>query len=380
MNSLFEIATTAALRWTIGLAVTVGLSACASRPGAETLIVRQELSKPYQAITVITVTDRQRDPTGVGYTAARSSQLQFERFTVAVPATHKGAGEAQPKMQANSHQKYTVIGRKQIAFKDINLGSDTLIYVHGYNYSFQESLFQVAKVAYDGKLSETPILFSWPSEGSVTGYVADKDAATYARDDLAKLLRDLKKPRAKSRVTLFGHSMGAWLVVEALRQLRISGQGDVLYRIDQVVLAAPDIDVDLFKRQVEKIRPLARPMIVLNSTDDRALAVSGRVAGARARVGALDATDASVQKIIADGIINIVDLSTLPAPDRTNHNRFIELINALAGSEIGRYTFLENSLSKWYKKREHLDNHTTDRRVHNVELSYCARTRLQTFC
>lgn len=330
MNSLFEIATTAALRWTIGLAVTVGLSACASRPGAETLIVRQELSKPYQAITVITVTDRQRDPTGVGYTAARSSQLQFERFTVAVPATHKGAGEAQPKMQANSHQKYTVIGRKQIAFKDINLGSDTLIYVHGYNYSFQESLFQAAKVAYDGKLSETPILFSWPSEGSVTGYVADKDAATYARDDLAKLLRDLKKPRTKSRVTLFGHSMGAWLVVEALRQLRISGQDDVLHRIDQVVLAAPDIDIDLFKRQVETIGPLARPMIVLNSTDDRALAVSGRIGGSRARLGSIDKGNAEIQELLINKRIEIVNLSDFRSSDKTKHNRFLILVNIIS--------------------------------------------------
>ncbi|WP_198027504.1 alpha/beta fold hydrolase [Aquamicrobium defluvii] len=346
MNSLFEFATTAALRWTIGLAVVVGLSACASRPGTETLIVRQEPSKPYQAITVITATDRQRDPTGVGYTAARSSRLQFERFTVAVPVTHKSPDEARSQIQTDPLKKYTVMGRQDITFKDINADKDILIYVHGYNYSFQESLFQAAKVASDGKLSEMPILFSWPSEGSVTGYVADKDAATYARDDLVQLLQDLKKRRTKSRVTLFGHSMGAWLVVEGLRQLKISGQEDVLQRIDQVVLAAPDIDVDLFKRQVDTIGPLARPMIVLSSTDDRALVISSRMGGSRTRIGSLDAADASVQKMIAGDIVKIVDLSALPAPDRTNHNRFIELINALAGSEIGRSTSLMGSLNK----------------------------------
>ncbi len=352
MNSLFEFATTAALRWTIGLAVAVGLSACASRPGTETLIVRQEPSKPYQAITVITATDRQRDPTGVGYTAARSSRLQFERFTVAVPVTHKSPGEARSQIQTDPLRKYTVMGRQDITFNGINADKDILIYVHGYNYSFQESLFQAAKVASDGKLSEMPILFSWPSEGSVTGYVADKDAATYARDDLVKLLRDLKRHRAKSHVTLFGHSMGAWLVVEALRQLKISSQDDVLHRINQVVLAAPDIDVDLFKRQVDTIGPLARPMIVLNSTDDRALAISSRIGGSRVRIGSIDEANAAVQKMIADGAIEIVNLSALPAPDRTNHNRFIELINALSGSEVRRNAFLEGSLSKGYKRHQ----------------------------
>ncbi len=244
------------------------------------------------------------------------------------------------------------MGREPIVAKDIDLANDILIYVHGYNYSFQESLFQVAKVVADGKLAETPILFSWPSEGSVTGYVADKDAATYARDDLVKLLRDLKRHRAKSHVTLFGHSMGAWLVVEALRQLKISSQDDVLHRINQVVLAAPDIDVDLFKRQVDTIGPLARPMIVLNSTDDRALAISSRIGGSRVRIGSIDEANAAVQKMIADGAIEIVNLSALPAPDRTNHNRFIELINALSGSEVRRNAFLEGSLSKGYKRHQ----------------------------
>ncbi len=352
MDNLFRIAVAGARQWPFCFVVAVGLSACAARPGADTLTVRHEAPKPYQEITVITATDRQRDATGVGYTAARSPQLRLERFTVAIPGAHKEPDKAQPQMQANSHQRYTVMGREPIVAKDIDLANDILIYVHGYNYSFQESLFQVAKVVADGKLAETPILFSWPSEGSVTGYVADKDAATYARDDLVKLLRDLKRHRAKSHVTLFGHSMGAWLVVEALRQLKISSQDDVLHRINQVVLAAPDIDVDLFKRQVDTIGPLARPMIVLNSTDDRALAISSRIGGSRVRIGSIDEANAAVQKMIADGAIEIVNLSALPAPDRTNHNRFIELINALSGSEVRGNAFLEGSLSKGYKRHQ----------------------------
>lgn len=345
MNSLFKFATTAALRWTIGLAVAVGLSACASRPGTETLIVRPEPSKPYQAITVITATDRQRDPAGIGYTAARSSQLQFERFTVAVPASHKNPGEARSQMQTDPLKKYTVLGRQDIIFKDINADKDILIYVHGYNYSFQESLFQAAKVASDGKLSEMPILFSWPSEGSVTGYVADKDAAIYARDDLVQLLQDLKKRRTKSRVTLFGHSMGAWLVVEALRQLKISGQDDVLQRIDQVVLAAPDIDVDLFKRQVDTIGPLVRPMIVLNSTDDRALAISSRIGGSRVRIGSIDKGSVDIQELLISKKIEIVDLSKYGSPDETRHNRFSILINIISVINSDKIKFIRDKYS-----------------------------------
>lgn len=330
MNNRVEIVVSRAMCWTIWSVVVVGLSACATRPGIDTLTVKHEVSKPYQEIAVITATDRQRDPTGIGYTAARSPRLQFERFAMAIPAAQKVPDRAPPQMEVALTSKYTVMKREPITAKDLNPNNNTLIYVHGYNYSFQESLLQITKIAADGKLAETPILFSWPSEGSVTGYVSDKDAAAYARDDLVKLLHDLKKHFTKSRITLFGHSMGAWIVVEALRQLKISGRDDVLQRLSQVVLAAPDIDVDLFKRQVKTIGSLAQPIIVLNSTDDRALAISSRIGGSRARLGLIGKDDAAIQELVSSKKIEIVDLSMLNAPDRTRHNRFVRLVEILA--------------------------------------------------
>jgi esterase/lipase superfamily enzyme len=295
-------------------------------------------------VTVITATDRQRDPAGIGYTARRSPRLQFERFTLAMPPGRKELGKAQPQMPASFAQTYPIAKRETLTSKDINIADDALIYVHGYNYSFQESLFQLAEVVADGELREVPLLFSWPSEGSLTGYVADKDAATYARDDLVELLGHLKSRRSNENITLFGHSMGAWLVVEVLRQLKLSRHDDALRRINQVVLAAPDIDIDLFKRQIETIGPLARPIIVLNSTDDRALAISRRIGGFRVRMGSIGEDNAAVQEMIAKKAIRVIDLSMLPAPDRANHNRFIKLAEILSRSERRRKTLLENGL------------------------------------
>ena len=59
---------------------------------------------------------------------------------------------------------------------------EVAIFVHGYNYNFQESLFRMAQLVADGGNDVSPILFAWPSEGTVTGYVADKEAVTYSRD------------------------------------------------------------------------------------------------------------------------------------------------------------------------------------------------------
>lgn len=336
MNNLVDKSLAGTIRRMIWPIVMISVSACAGRPGADALTVRHEISEPYRTVTIITATDRQQDRAGIGYTTERSPRLRLERFTIAIPEAHMRRGNARPQLQTDPTQTYTITAREVITPKNIDKNNDTLIYVHGYNFSFQESLFQLATITTHGKLKETPILFSWPSEGSVTGYVADKNAAMYARDDLVKLLDDLMKSRARGNITLFGHSMGAWLVIESLRQLRLSGRDDVLRRIDQVVLAAPDIDVDLFKRQVETIGTLKRPIIVLNSTDDRALAISSRIGGSRARIGSIGKENVAVQELIASKKIELIDLSTLPTPDKTNHNRFIKLVELLSRSDNRR--------------------------------------------
>lgn len=315
------------------LFVVAGLGGCAARPGVETLVAKQSPVGSYQTVTVVTATDRQRDVTGVGYTAKRSATLQFERFTVATPEKANVQSKDSRELKPIWPKKYVVTRREPVTTEDMNAKNNALIYVHGYNYTFQESLFQLSSVVADGRLTEVPILFSWPSDGTVTGYIADKDAAAFARDDLVQLLETLKKLKPEGNVTLFGHSMGAWIVVEALRQLKLSNRDDVLRHVDQVVLAAPDIDVDLFKRQINTIGRLNKPILVLSATDDRALTISSRIGGARARIGMVNQNDPAVQELITDGAIKIVDLSALPAPDRTNHNRFIRLVNVLSNTE-----------------------------------------------
>jgi len=118
--------------------------------------------------------------------------------------------------------------------------------------------------------------------------------------------------------------MGGWLAMEALRQLRLSGEGEVLDRL-KVILAAPDIDVDVFRAQLDVLGPMSSPLIVLVSTDDRALLVSNRISGARQRVGALDITDPRVQEAAQKANVALIDISSLKASDGFNHDRFVNL-------------------------------------------------------
>lgn len=78
------------------------------------------------------------------------------------------------------------------------------------------------------------------------------------------------------------------LTLESLRQL-YAHYGDIVTGwIGAVVFAAPDIDMDLFLSAINRIGPLAGKITVIAATNDRAVALSGRLAGGMTRVGAAE--------------------------------------------------------------------------------------------
>jgi esterase/lipase superfamily enzyme len=89
------------------------------------------------------------------------------------------------------------------------------------------------------------------------------------------------------RIHIVAHSIGTMLTMEALRQIyaRLPAAGE---RIGAVVFASPDIDLDVFTSSVARIGPLAGKITVVTATNDRALAVSGFLAGGITRVGAAE--------------------------------------------------------------------------------------------
>eukprot|EP01035_Chromulina_nebulosa_P059735 gene59735-biopygen43135 len=117
--------------------------------------------------------------------------------------------------------------------------------------------------------------------------------------------------------------MGGWLVVEALRQLKLEGKQAVLDRLD-VVLAAPDIDADVFRTQIAVIGKMKHPIRILVAGDDRALAVSRYISGSTARVGTLDVNDPKVQAAAVEAGIEIIDISGIEPTDTARHSRFAD--------------------------------------------------------
>jgi esterase/lipase superfamily enzyme len=117
--------------------------------------------------------------------------------------------------------------------------------------------------------------------------------------------------------------MGNWVTIEALRQMSIRDRG-IPTKIKSVMLAAPDVDVDVFRRQIAAIdEGRTRPDFTLFvSRDDQALAFSKRLWGSTDRVGAIDPNAEPYRAQLDAAHLRVVDLTDAKSDDPLNHAKF----------------------------------------------------------
>jgi esterase/lipase superfamily enzyme len=324
-------------RWLPALLVVAvtALAACGPRPGAEVLQpVRVPPAPQTQIVSVLVATTRAPDPV-MGFSADRSPVLHYARYDISIPPNHLPGEIEWPDQPPDPATQFVTVGHedltqaqfeREVARRATNATPGeprASIFVHGFNYTFAESLFRMAQLVSEAGEQGAPVLFAWPSEARVSMYTADKDGATFSRDGLVHVIARTRAAAGRD-VLVFGHSMGGWLTVEAIRQLSLTGQTEVLGDT-RVVLAAPDIDTDVFVSQLRSIRRLEKPMVVLVSRDDFALGFSRFISGSRPRIGAIDIQNPLVQEEARRTNIQIIDISSIEPSDLLHHSRFVAL-------------------------------------------------------
>jgi esterase/lipase superfamily enzyme len=321
-----------AIRILVLFAVLI-LSACAKRPGVDVLSSTPVSLRDQHIVTVYVATSRQRAAPGKNvFTSERSNSLNFAEFKISIPADHKSGQIEWPQGKPNPGKDFVTVEQHtldQATFiravarssggKKDNIG----IFVHGYNTSFQEALFRQAQVAADAGTGDA-VLFSWPSEATYSGYLADREAATASRDQLVEFLTAMSREPGAGHIALVGHSMGGWLVTEAIRQLRLMGRNSVIDKL-RVILASPDIDGEVFETQMNVIGSLSPPLVVLVSTDDIALNVSSKLSNGRLKLGQLDINNPQIAAAARKAHVQVIDISSLTTDDTFKHDRFATL-------------------------------------------------------
>jgi len=204
-------------------------------------------------------------------------------------------------------------------------GKRLLVFIHGYNYSFEKSCRRSASLQRALGSDVDVLLFGWPSEGNLASYTRDEADINWSVKALTQMLQDLVDRLGPGRVQLLAHSVGARGTVEALARLRCHEQGPALF--DQLVLVAPDVDTGVFLEQLPALVKVVRHITLYASEHDGPLKLSREIHG-YPRLG-----EAGERLTVAAGM-DTVDVSLTGVYEVTGHR--YHLYNPIVVQDIVR--------------------------------------------
>jgi esterase/lipase superfamily enzyme len=317
------------------------LNACAARRSSELLIPVNAPATDGTFVTVFTATTRERAKDNpFEFTADRSGVLHYQEYRISIPPDHvpgqiqwpsQSPGDARTDFVVTSSRPLSESGFTQDLQTELNsrrdLHGNVLVFIRGYNTNHEEAVFRAAGFAADLRSGAgAMVAFSWPSRATLTGYVADRESVTYSRDYLERMLNEIANVPGVRSINLVAHSLGGWLAMETLRQAEFGRRSPFLKKLNQVVLLSPDIDVDVFRTQLDVIGKLRPPVIVVISKHDRALSASQLIAGGVSRVGNVLVDNPDAQAAVKRHGIVVVDLSQVNSGDFLGHSKFAEVL------------------------------------------------------
>jgi len=234
------------------------------------------------------------------YGAKRSRKLHYGRLVVSIPKRHLIGRVERPTVWLESPAKHIVLRKVEeldeakffhsLAAEVTRLDErSAFVFIHGFNVSFASAAHRAAQMAYDlflvgeeqpeAMLSVAPILFSWPSKGNPIPYTHDGNNADASVAFLKTFLKDVALRSGAESLTVIAHSMGNRLLTTALKEIGLamqSGEGPI---VREIILAAPDIDRDVFEQAAEAVMRTGGRVTLYASDRDKALKASFVVNG-----------------------------------------------------------------------------------------------------
>lgn len=258
-------------------------------------------------------------------------RLVYGIAEVSVPRTHALGEIERPRWYKlefrEDPQKHMVLLRADVddakaIFRSANELIDqdakkrAFVFVHGYNVSFHDAALRTAQMAVDLDIHALPTFFSWPSQGATAKYTVDENNVIWTRPHLKEFLLQLADSTRLEEIFVIAHSMGGRATTEALSEL-LDERADLRPRFVELVLAAPDIDADVFKEQLlPKFRSAHLPVTLYGSSTDKALAASVKINGCcRAGMGG--------DKIVLGDGMETIDATSVDT-DFLGHSYFAE--------------------------------------------------------
>jgi esterase/lipase superfamily enzyme len=269
------------------------------------------------------------------YYGSARGDLQFGYLDVTIPQVHREAElETQPRWveytfaadPAALRARYVLLDKVAPLAKDDFVralreqidGSrfkDVFIFVHGFNNTFEDAARRAAQLAYDLDFDGTPLMYSWPSQGSATAYAIDEASVGISGRKMADFLETVVAQSGAQRVHLIAHSMGNVALIEALQTyLSRRAPQNRQHLFGQIVFTAPDVDRDYFTDAISSLGASAERVTLYASDTDYAIRSSQFLHGAPRAGTAGDV-------IIKLAGLDSIDMSQVPA-DTLGHSYF----------------------------------------------------------
>lgn len=188
-------------------------------------------------------------------------------------------------VSTRSHAAFRQQLREQVAGSP---GKSLLLVLHGFREAFPSALRKTAFLAHVLDIDTPVLVFDWPGDqgSSLRGYRRARDVAEASAAEFAELLQIIVTEIGPQRLWLLANSMGAQVVVDGFGRLyRDPAFGDSTTEIENVMLAAPDVDYRQFNERFRtELEALAANTTVYVSSNDRALLAS-RIINRSQRLG-----------------------------------------------------------------------------------------------
>lgn len=270
---------------------------------------------------------------------SNQAELNYGIVNVSVPRDHRmGALERRPYqiLFGGDKEKHFILERpllieRTVFFENLSKeisnsgGKNALIFIHGFDVSFEDAALRTAQMSYDLSFDGAPIFYSWPSKGqrSISTYKYDEIQAKATQKNLKYFLDEFLEQNSTQNVYIIAHSMGNQPLSKVLPEL-IAEKPHLKSKIREVILAAPDIDAEHFVDEIApNFSPLKGQITLYASSKDKALRISDAFVNGKVRVG-----DTSQGVILSDGI-NVID-ATYVDTSLTGHSYYAENRSVLA--------------------------------------------------
>jgi esterase/lipase superfamily enzyme len=270
-------------------------------------------------IPVFYATDRTRLPGAViayGTSLSDDGALLLGRVDVSVPRDHRMGEVERPDVwtfwREDPQRHFVRAGAWQYSYDDFygtlramvarSMRKEAFVFVHGFNVRFDDAVFRTAQIAYDLGFDGAPILYSWPSQESLTpvGYATDAETSEWTAPHLRWFLEDVSAKTGANRIHLIAHSMGNKVLLRALDRMSPASTR----KFAQIFMTAPDINAASFLQLADAVRRNGEMATLYASANDAALVASKKLQTFR-RVG-----DTSQGVVVVPGI-DTVDVTAV---------------------------------------------------------------------